>query len=100
MTRTTMLPALLAASLAVSVAALAQTMPPVPQRPPGASKTMPPEVVKPPMEPNTSGTKGALRHPREVDPGIVAPTPTPAPQSMPVIPPPGSPGGNPNVIPK
>jgi hypothetical protein len=36
--------------------------------------------------------------PPEVDPAIKAPTPNSG--TMPVIPPPGSPGGNPNVQPK
>ncbi len=36
--------------------------------------------------------------PPNVDPGIKAPTPNAG--KMPVIPPPGSPGGNPNVQPK
>ena len=41
---------------------------------------------------------GVICPPLQVDPGIKAPTPPEG--SMPVIPPPGSPGGDPNVQPK
>ncbi len=41
---------------------------------------------------------GVICPPRHVDPEIAAPTPPAGP--MPVIPPPGSPGGNPQVQPK
>jgi hypothetical protein len=41
---------------------------------------------------------GVICPPSQVDPAIKAPTPQGG--SMPVIPPPGSPGGNPNVQPK
>ncbi|HEY7998631.1 MAG TPA: hypothetical protein VIE87_07410 [Pseudolabrys sp.] len=41
---------------------------------------------------------GVICPPTEVDPAINAPTPQGG--SMPVIPPPGSPGGNPNIQPK
>ena len=43
-------------------------------------------------------SNGVICPPPLVDPGIKAPTPQEG--SMPVIPPPGSPGGNPNVQPK
>jgi len=43
-------------------------------------------------------TNGVICQPPLVDPAIKAPTPQEG--SMPVIPPPGSPGGNPNVQPK
>jgi hypothetical protein len=41
---------------------------------------------------------GVICPPSQVDPAIKAPTPEGG--SMPVIPPPGSPGGNPNIAPK
>jgi hypothetical protein len=41
---------------------------------------------------------GVICPPSQVDPAIKAPTPQGGP--MPVIPPPGSPGGNPNIQPK
>ena len=43
-------------------------------------------------------SSGVICPPKNVDPEIQAPTPPAGP--MPVIPPPGSPGGNPNVKPK
>jgi len=45
-----------------------------------------------------AASEGVICPPRHVDPEIAAPTPPAGP--MPVIPPPGSPGGNPNVQPK
>ena len=44
---------------------------------------------------------GGVITPRtNVDPGITVSPPVPNPGTMPIIPPPGSPGGNPNVQPK
>ena len=43
---------------------------------------------------------GGVICPPNVDPGIKAPAPAPETDKMPVIPPPGSPGGDPNVKPK
>ncbi len=43
-------------------------------------------------------SNGVICPPRLIDPALKAPTPHEG--SMPVIPPPGSPGGNPNVQPK
>ena len=44
------------------------------------------------------GQSGGVICPPQVDPSIKKPAPSDG--SMPVIPPPGSPGGNPNVQPK
>jgi len=44
------------------------------------------------------GQSGGVICPPEVDPGMKAPTPEGG--KTPVIPPPGSPGGNPNIQPK
>jgi hypothetical protein len=44
------------------------------------------------------GRSGGVICPPDVDAGMKAPTPDTG--KMPVIPPPGSPGGNPNVLPK
>jgi hypothetical protein len=44
------------------------------------------------------GQTGGVICPPDVDPGMKAPTPEGG--NTPVIPPPGSPGGNPNVRPK
>jgi hypothetical protein len=47
---------------------------------------------------NQSG--GVIAPNQDIDPKMQVRPPDPGPTSMPVIPPPGSPGGNPNVIPK
>ena len=76
---------------------------------PNAAKP-PPEQVRPPsgsaeqndgnMSDRLSRQQGMLQPPT-VDPGIHAPLPSQsAPNPMPVIPPPGSPGGDPKVVPK
>jgi hypothetical protein len=44
------------------------------------------------------GQSNGVICPSEVDPGIKAPTPEGG--NTPIIPPPGSPGGNPNIQPK
>ena len=43
---------------------------------------------------------GVIRPPAEVDPGIHAPAPNPDPGTTRVIPPPGTPGGDPRVQPR
>jgi hypothetical protein len=43
---------------------------------------------------------GVLKPSGDVDPQMAKPAPVPNSSSMPVIPPPGSPGGDPNVKPK
>jgi hypothetical protein len=43
---------------------------------------------------------GVITPPSGTDPGIAVPAPVPNPNSTPVIPPPGSPGGNQSVRPK
>ena len=45
-------------------------------------------------------SKGVLRPPTGIDPGIQAPAPEPNPQTTPVIPPPGTPGGKSDIEPK
>jgi len=48
-----------------------------------------------------SRSGGVIQPPADPDPGMHQPTPNPGAQSMPVIPPPGTPGGNaPDVKPK
>jgi hypothetical protein len=44
--------------------------------------------------------RGVIRPPLGVDPGIQGRVPEPMPNTTPVIPPPGTPGGNPLVIPR
>ena len=43
---------------------------------------------------------GVIKPGGNIDPRMQVPPPDPGPTSTPVIPPPGSPGGNPNVVPK
>jgi hypothetical protein len=47
---------------------------------------------------NRSG--GVIHPPADIDPGLAQPVPDLGPHSMPVIPPPGTPGGNPDIKPK
>jgi hypothetical protein len=76
------------------------TNPTVPVAPPSAASP-PPEKVAP-AAPDMSGRlsqqKGTI-NPPNVDPGMTVSPPARG-GTTPVIPPPGSPGGNPSVIPK
>jgi len=47
-----------------------------------------------------SRSQGVITPPSGVDPGIQVPAPEPDPKTTPVIPAPGTPGGDPNVQPK
>jgi hypothetical protein len=86
---------------------------PAPQSAPGNPQAAPPERIAPPAAtPEDSGGSGAplsdrlsrsqgtIKPPANVDPGMAAVPPDPGPRSMPVIPPPGTPGGNSTVTPK
>jgi hypothetical protein len=77
--------------------------------PPNASQP-PPEQIAPadrtpgtprntPLSDRLSQQQGTLKPP-VVDPNIQAPVPPHAQGTMPVIPPPGTPGGDPTVVPK
>lgn len=86
----------------------APNMPPLQQ--------MPPEKVDPkgiqPEDPSSTGSTGkslsekleqsdgVIRPPATGTPDMTVPAPVPNPGTTPVIPPPGSPGGNPQVDPK
>ena len=119
MTRQTRLMFGLLVSVAIPCVAAAQNPQPAapqdphhPLAPPSASQP-PPEQIAP--RDGTTGTQsaqnggtlsdrlsrqqGTLRPP-SVDPGISAPLPSQGQGAMPVIPPPGSPGGNQTVVPK
>jgi hypothetical protein len=75
-----------------------------------APKDMPAEKIKPsdPSETGSTGTlsdkleksDGVIRPPATATPEMTVPAPVPNPGTTPVIPPPGSPGGNKQVIPK
>jgi hypothetical protein len=45
-------------------------------------------------------SQGVIRPPAGVDPGMQVPPPDPGSQRTPVIPPPGTPGGDPTIEPK
>jgi hypothetical protein len=52
------------------------------------------------MSDRLSKSQGVIQPPQEVDPAMKQETPSTGPNSMPVIPPPGTPGGDPSVKPK
>ena len=58
-----------------------------------------PQQIVPPADP-AARANGVIPVPTDIDPGIRAPRPGGATGAMPVIPPPGTPGGDPHVIPK
>ena len=106
----------IAACLALPVGVGAQNPQPAPPNqphptvaPPGASQPPPEQIAPGAGTPGTSGTgnlserlsrqSGTLQPPT-VDPGIRAPLPQNSQGTMPVIPPPGTPGGNQAVVPK
>lgn len=84
----------LLASVVMSASAQGQDNPP--PQPPGSPSVEPSN----PGAGITGGT-GVIRPPAQVDPGIKAKPPVPpSALPMPVIPPPGTPGGNTSVQPK
>jgi hypothetical protein len=109
-----MAPALYSGILAVAlggaqVVAFAQAGGAVQSLPPpaGGGKTAPTQ----PDEDLSASSAGSLSHqlnqsggvihpPANIDPGLRKPAPDLGPHSMPVIPPPGTPGGNPDIKPK
>jgi hypothetical protein len=90
----------------------AQTAPPAPDRAAGCAptQTTPQGNIAPkgtttgqaqaPLGDRLAQSDGVLCPPSGVDPQMHAPTPENGTGSMPVIPPPGSPGGDPTVRPK
>ncbi len=93
--------AILAINLAgVAGPSMAQAPPPSPQQP----ESQIPDKIAPPIEDCTDQKKlqrdnGAIKPRDNVDPGMTAKPPSTGGR-MPVIPPPGSPGGDPTVHPK
>jgi hypothetical protein len=83
---------------------LVQNMPAAAQNAQNPPKQVPtaPESTRPgvPLSDQLSESKGVIRPPGNVDPEIQTPAPDPMPNTTPVIPPPGTPGGNPNIQPK
>jgi hypothetical protein len=101
---------LVCGALGLAGPALAQVQSPPsppPVAPPPAITV--PEKIAPPLADDMTGTTlsdklnrsdGVIKPPAGVDPEIHAPVPQGQTRRMPVIPPPGSPGGNPDVDPK
>jgi hypothetical protein len=104
MLRTLSLTALLLAAtpaLAQNLQTAAPDNPTVPIAPPNAASP-PPEKIAPAdgnLSSHMSQQKGTITPPN-VDPGMRVAPPKQETATMPVIPPPGSPGGNTSVIPK
>jgi hypothetical protein len=69
-----------------------------PQKQGSSGKEMPSTTGDAPLSDKLAKSGGVICPPKGVDPEIHAPAPNVG--RMPVIPPPGSPGGNPNVQPK
>jgi hypothetical protein len=84
----------LAAIMIVGAPARAQT--PAPATPPQTEGQAPSGDLSDRLD----RSHGVIRPQGNVDPGISATPPDPNPGTMPVIPPPGSPGGDPRVQPK
>jgi hypothetical protein len=98
----------LAALVLASAPALAQNAPATPQAnptvpvAPPTPPSAPPERIAPPVDNlsnQLSQQKGTITPPN-VDPGMTVSPPRSGTGTMPVIPPPGSPGGNQSVVPK
>lgn len=87
-------PAPTATAVADNCAPTAQSVPPRSNTEPGVTTGQAGE----PLADKLAKSNGVLCPPSGVDPEIRAPTPDAG--KTPVIPPPGSPGGNPNVQPK
>ncbi len=104
MLRTISLTALIltaAPALAQNPQPTSPTNPTVPVAPPNAASP-PPEKIAPPdntLSNRLSQQKGTIAPPN-VDPGMTVTPPRNGRVTTPVIPPPGSPGGNRSVIPK
>jgi hypothetical protein len=76
---------------------------------PGTDQVIPEkDRTRPQDQPGNAGTlsdkldksDGVIKPPSDVDPGMAKQAPVPNPNSTPVIPPPGTPGGNQDVKPK
>jgi hypothetical protein len=82
---------------------------PAPMAPPNAPSPPPEQIApggkgvpagKPTLSDRLAQQQGTLRPPNGVDPGMRVDPPAQTRGTMPVIPPPGSPGGNSQVVPK
>jgi hypothetical protein len=94
--------------LALAAAGWSVTLPSLAQSPP---ESAPPDKIAPPLEENNrrppadagvdkiKPQDGVIKPPTNVDPDIQIKPPATG-STMPIIPPPGSPGGDPNIKPK
>jgi hypothetical protein len=76
--------------------------PTVPVAPPNAASP-PPEQIAPKsgsLSDSLSRQRGTIKPPQDVDPGMAVAPKNSGRSTTPVIPPPGSPGGNQSVVPK
>ncbi|HEX3350622.1 MAG TPA: hypothetical protein VHS58_21235 [Acetobacteraceae bacterium] len=87
--------AALAGSALLFVAGAARAQTPPSGKTPDAN---PPPAVEGPTK--TPPQNGVIRPPTDVDPGMKQGVPAPSAFPTPIIPPPGTPGGNPTVVPK
>jgi hypothetical protein len=81
----------------------AQRPEPAPQTAPNNPNPAPAERIAPPADSASdqlARSHGTIKPPADIDPGMATPPPDMGPRSMPVIPPPGTPGGDPTVVPK
>jgi hypothetical protein len=92
----------LCASLALAKNGYSQVQPPRPTEPAPATEPVPPGNARPAesLSEQLDRSRGVITPPAGIDPKIEAPAPAPDPGTTRVIPPPGSPGGDPNVQPK
>jgi hypothetical protein len=91
------------AALLSTSACQAQTTAPAPDAAAPKSQNEVPQASRPApgtLSEQLSRSGGVIQPPPQVDRKIEAPTPDPGAQSMPVIPPPGTPGGDPTIKPK
>ena len=101
MLRSLLLTALLMGVTPALAQAPSTANPTVPVAPPNAAQT-PPEKIAPPDSDKRTGLsqQNGTITPPNVDPGMTVSPPRDGAGRTPVIPPPGSPGGNPSVVPK
>ena len=91
---------LVASAVAIPVTAIAATDAPPQQTVPEATGPGKSGSSSGPLSDKLDRTDGVLHPPSGVDPEISKRPPPTGPSSMPVIPPPGTPGGEPRVEPK
>jgi hypothetical protein len=111
--RTLCLATILAGSFAGLATAQTAVQPRAPNMP-APQNTIPEKIEPQSQDPSTTGSTGSsgtlsdkleasdgvIRPPSNIAPDMTVPAPDPNPGTTRVIPPPGSPGGNPNIEPK